>query len=135
MVAWVSVGTSGTPVSPPSSWQEVDPSMTVENRTSQTQLEANSRLDRDLQLANRRCSEVRFLATVPVVWVLYNWLPQAKPDAGGMKLKQVPDRQTVYFVFCIVYILFSQWEFLPWKIRVALFPKESQLQQSRATQP
>ena len=36
--------------------------------------------------------------------------------------------------FCIVYTLLSQWEFLAWEIRVA-FPKESQLQQSRAIQP
>ena len=32
-----------------------------------------------------------------------------------------------------VYTLLSQYEFLPWEIRVD-FPKESQLQQSRATQ-
>ena len=33
-----------------------------------------------------------------------------------------------------MYTLLSLWEFLPWEIWVA-FPEESQLQQSRATQP
>ena len=37
-------------------------------------------------------------------------------------------------VFRILYTLLSQWEFLPWETRVA-FPKESQLQQSRARYP
>ena len=37
-------------------------------------------------------------------------------------------------VFCIEYILLSQWEFIPWEIPVA-FPKENQLQESRTTQP
>ena len=34
---------------------------------------------------------------------------------------------------CFFYTLLSQWEFFPWEILVA-FPKECQLQQSRATQ-
>ena len=40
----------------------------------------------------------------------------------------------LFFFSFSFYILLSQWEFLPWEIRVA-FPKESQLRQSRATQP
>ena len=38
------------------------------------------------------------------------------------------------FLRGILHTLLPQWEFLPWEIRVA-FPKESQLQKSRATQP
>ena len=41
--------------------------------------------------------------------------------------------QFLFFLNIFLYTLLSQWEFLPWEIRVA-FPKESQLQQSRATQ-
>ena len=33
-----------------------------------------------------------------------------------------------------VHTLLSQWEFIPWEIRIT-FPKDSQLQQIRATQP
>ena len=39
------------------------------------------------------------------------------------------------FLFCFVVVLLYQSEFLPWEIRVAFPPEESQLQQSRATQP
>ena len=44
------------------------------------------------------------------------------------------DTSFSFSFFLLVYTLLSQWGFIPWKIRVA-FPKESQLQQSRATQP
>ena len=39
-----------------------------------------------------------------------------------------------FLLFFLLYTLLSQWEFLQWEIRVT-FPKESQLQPSRATQP
>ena len=51
------------------------------------------------------------------------------PMIGRMPNLQTTETVFMYFVHCL-----SQWEFLPREIRVA-FPKESQLQQSRATQP
>ena len=58
-------------------------------------------------------------------------------EAGGLSATLAVNRLgRVLFVggfLCVFYTLLSQWEFLPCKIRFA-YPKESQLQQRRATQ-
>ena len=64
------------------------------------------------------------------------WVPTGDHSTLKLKLSLHDDPKTVGCTadFRILYALLSQWEFPPWEIRVAL-PKESQLQQSRATQP
>ena len=56
-------------------------------------------------------------------------------DNGAYQNSQVASASTLQITekYWYWYTLLSQWEFFPWEIRVT-FPKESQLQQSRATQ-